>query len=162
MGEVTVNRAVLFGRIESALSRYAGLIDYLEKVSEYDCERTEDREILGLALASMELLRAEVVEGDWYEVSDGVNRFTTDDWHAAVEAVTEWHNCLMDESPEKEFPEPGDIFRHVLQGKPDLERLNALIEAWEAELIDCYGYINFPVRAKRVSEIDAHSVVEGR
>lgn len=158
MGEVTVNQAVLFERIESALSRYAGMIDYLEKVSEYDCEKTEDREILGLALASLELLRPDVEEDYWYEVSDGINRFTTDDWDAVVEAVTGWHNCLMDESPEKEFPEPEEIFKHVLRGEPNVERLNALIEAWEAELIDCYGYIEFPVRVKRVSDIDAHSV----
>lgn len=62
MGEVTVNRAVLFGRIESALSRYAGMIDYLEKISEYDCEKTADREVLGMALASLELLWAGMVE----------------------------------------------------------------------------------------------------
>jgi hypothetical protein len=29
---------------------------------------------VGKALASLEILRAEMVEGDWYEVSDGVNR----------------------------------------------------------------------------------------
>ena len=159
MGNITANKAKLYESIEDGLSLAGQMIDRCEA---YEGEMSAARAVVGKALASLEILRAEMVEGDWYEVSDGVNRFTTGDWHAAVEAVTEWHNCLMDESPEKEFPEPEDIFRHVLQGKPDLERLNALIEAWEAELIDCYGYINFPVRAKRVSEIDAHSVVENR
>ena len=126
-------------------------------VSESECQKCEH--FYGWNLGETKI-GCEYGEVDWYEVSDGVNRYTTDDWHVAVEVVTDWHNCLMDDSPEKEFPEPENIFRHVLKGCPDVTRLNALIEAWEVELIDCYGYIEFPVRVKRVSEIDAHSVVE--
>ena len=124
-------------------------------IAEDDQDINEVSDLLGEAMA---LLGDPEGELNWYEVTDGVTRETTDDWHIAVEAVTEWHHGLMDESPEKEFPEPMEIFKYVLQGPPDVERLNALIEAWEKELIDCYGYINFPVRVRMVSETDARSV----
>ena len=132
-----------------------GICRGLIAIAAYDFDPEDIDELLCDVLA---LLGEPEEELNWYEVSDGVTRETTDDWHTAVEAVVEWHHYLLDEAPDKEFPEPKEIFKYVLQGPPDIERLNALIEAWEKELTNCYGYVSFPVRVKRISEIDAWSV----
>ncbi len=57
-GNVTANRETLLDNIEIALSGYGGELDLIEAGEYYD--KTEARAALGKALASLELLRAEV------------------------------------------------------------------------------------------------------
>lgn len=59
MGQVTVDRARLHENIEEGLSLAGTLID---KCEEYIGEMSASRVVLGKALASLELLRAEMVE----------------------------------------------------------------------------------------------------
>lgn len=135
-------------QIRDKLSVCAGLLCVAATEADFN-------EVIDLIGEAMALLGEPL---NWYEVTDGITRVTTDDWYTAIEAITDWHLSLSDDAPDKEFPEPMEIFKYVLQGPPDVERLNALIEAWEKELIDCYGYIRFPVHVKRISETDARSV----
>ena len=59
MGNVTVNRKKLFENIEKALYWYGCDLDLLEA---RDYDRSEARAAIGIALASLELLRAEAAE----------------------------------------------------------------------------------------------------
>ena len=59
MGQVTANKARLYENIEEGLSLAGTLID---KCEDYIGEMSASRAVLGKALASLELLRVEMVE----------------------------------------------------------------------------------------------------
>ena len=67
MGNITANKARLYESIEDGLSLAGQMIDRCEA---YEGEMSAARAVVGKALASLEILRAEMVEGDWYEVSE--------------------------------------------------------------------------------------------
>ena len=95
------------------------------------------------------------MDDEWYEITEGNNRYTTDDWYVVIEAVTEWYAFLADEEPDVEQPNPSEMYGM----EPDVERLNDLIKAWQVELGKAYpDYIFDPLRVRTVSYVDAHSV----
>lgn len=61
MGNITTNKANLYDNIEAGLRLVAPLIDRLENHCDYDDGLYLARATLGKALASLELLRADLV-----------------------------------------------------------------------------------------------------
>jgi hypothetical protein len=91
----------------------------------------------------------------WYEITEGNSRYATDDWDTIIDAVTGWYEFLADEEPDIEQPNPSEMYGI----EPDVERMNALIAAWQVDLSKAYPeYIFDQLRVRQVSYVDAHSV----
>lgn len=98
----------------------------------------------------------------WYRITDGIADHTTDKWSEVIDAVTDWYDHVAyyeppegssDPDPEN-FPNPVAIY--ALKD-PDVDRLRALIQSWESEIEEKYGY-SLDLKVTRISELDARSV----